>query len=100
MLVPQAKGLPPACPDAVFGDLWELFEALWGAVCGTGCGFCPWISKVCAADAEESTSTLAKARAIGGNSRTLTRDGEIFTLVFFTALFKTGLDSEWPGVQT
>src|SRR5204863_10152981 len=101
MLVPQAKGFPLFCSGAAaFAPFCELFVPLFGAVCGAGWGFCPWVSKVCATHAVESASMPAKTGANEDNSRTLTRDEEIFTLAFFTALFKTGLDSEWPGVQT
>src|SRR5438270_3416732 len=91
MLVPQAKGLPLFCSDAAaFAAFCELFAPGFDAVCGACCGFWPWISKVCATHALESASAAAKTGANEDNSRTLTRDEEIFTLAFFTALFKRG----------
>ena len=53
--------------------------------------------QVCATELEAKKSKPTKRRASGDNCRTLTRDGEIFTLVFFTAFFKTGSNRRRAG---
>jgi hypothetical protein len=99
MLVPHAK-FPEEVAFLgadVAPELLPVFAPDCFCCLGASCGFCPWISKVWAADEhvnmEHVKSAQAEKSAKQERGRTLTRDREIFTLDFFTALIKTGLDS-------